>query len=55
MKKYKTKKEVAIKVEMNLTMNEILMKELNIASLKKNMTKSAYVREAIEEKLKKDK
>jgi len=41
-------------VGMNLPMHESLMKRLNAASLNSNLAKAAYVRQAIEEKLKKD-
>jgi predicted DNA-binding protein len=41
-------------VGMNLPMHELLMKKLNAASLNSNLTKAAYVRQAIEEKLKRD-
>lgn len=41
-------------VGMNLPMHENLMRRLNAASLESNLAKAAYVRQAIEEKLKKD-
>lgn len=41
-------------VGMNLPMQESLMKRLNAASLESNLAKAAYVRQAIEEKLKRD-
>ena len=41
-------------IGMNLPMHEDLMKRINEASLSNNLTKAAYVRQAIEEKLKKD-
>jgi predicted DNA-binding protein len=41
-------------IGMNLPMHEELMKKISIAALDSNLTKAAYVRQAIEDKLKKD-
>jgi len=41
-------------IGMNIPMQENLMNRINKAALNNNLTKSAYVRQAIEEKLKKD-
>ncbi|NCQ51478.1 hypothetical protein GW796_06205 [archaeon] len=38
----------------NLTIQENLMKRMNEASLNNNLTKAAYLRLALEDKLKKD-
>lgn len=41
-------------IGMNLPMHDELMKRINEAALNSNLTKAAYVRNAIEEQLKKD-
>lgn len=41
-------------IGMNIPMQENLMNRINKAALNNNLTKAAYVRQAIEEKLKKD-
>lgn len=48
-------KESSIKtIGLNVPMHEELMLRINKAALERNLTKAAYVRMAIEEKLKKD-
>jgi predicted DNA-binding protein len=54
MENDKNKEQENKTVGMNLPMHESLMKRLYAASLDSNLAKAAYVRQAIEEKLKRD-
>lgn len=54
MENDKNKEQENKTVGMNLPMHESLMRRLYNASLESNLAKAAYVRQAIEEKLKRD-